>query len=487
MEVEFWATTDEGRVRDHNEDNFLVDGDLKLFVVCDGMGGHAAGEVASAMSVQTIHQEIDGRREVVERLAREPANPQHRQAVLALLEEAITAASNRVFAAAQQDSERTGMGTTCSALLLCGGRAFIGHVGDSRIYRVRAGEVEQLTDDHSLINEMIRQGRAKAGDSIPNQNAVTRAVGVREVVEVDTLDIPVDTDDEFLLCSDGLSGYFDDDAQIVELMAGDDLEARAEACIAHALDGGGKDNITAIVLAVAGVGAGGEGRLNSRLVDRLSATPFFAHASRRELVLLAEIADRRDFEAGETIVDRGQPADAMCVITKGSVGVLGADSGVIVLDAGATFGVLEIFAEQVADEAFEALEPVSLVVLRKKPLFELLRTLPELAAKVLFGVARRFASQLRRVPSELRYEPTRWDEVHLQSDVTPAPGSMVIKDDLLDQAAVEASQGRKKPAAALASGPVEPAEQAPAKEEADPAELRKTVKLDLNDAHSDES
>lgn len=493
MEVQFWATTHTGRVRDHNEDNFLVDSDLNLFVVCDGMGGHAGGEVASAISVRTIHEVVGSRRDVIDNLARDPSNPSARDTLLGLLDRAITEASNRVYAAAQHDSTRKGMGTTCSALIVCGGRGFVGHVGDSRIYRLRGGSVEQLTDDHSLLNEMIRQGRAKAGDSIPNQNAVTRAVGVRDSVEVDVEEIELRDGDRFLLCSDGLSGYLENDAQIVDLLDDDDLEVIAEACIEHALDGGGKDNITAILVDTLDTAASQQTRLDSRLAEMIAVNPIFEHVTPSELASLAEIAERHGFEAGATIIEQGMSAESLCLIVKGSVGVIGPEASVTVLETGSCFGAMSLLGAAPPDEGYEALEPTNLLVFRRDTLFEMLRERPELSAKVLYGVASSLAHQLRRVPADLRYEPQRWDEVRIEGeDQTPAPGSLVVKPRRAK------GQGTKKGAEDM--GDTSPSNPTPSSSKAeedetqvhvkmsdvelddvDMEDLRSTIKLDLND------
>jgi serine/threonine protein phosphatase PrpC len=488
MEVQFWATTDPGRVRDDNEDNYLVDSDLNLFVVCDGMGGHAGGEVASAISVQAIHEVVTEQRDLIDNLEREPSKPEHREAILTLLERAITEASDRVYSAGQRDSERNGMGTTCSALLVLGGRGFIGHVGDSRIYRIRQDQVEQMTDDHSLLNEMIRQGRAKAGDSIPNQNAVTRAVGVREVVDVDTSEIELAVGDLFVLCSDGLSGYLDDDEQLLSLVDGDDLERCTNACIQHALKGGGKDNITTILVGIASAGASQQTRLDSRTAETLASVPYFAHATPSELAQLASVADRHGFDAGSTIIEQDMSADALCVIVKGSVGVTSSDASVTVLEPGESFGAVSLFAGAVAGETYEALEPTKLIVFRRAPFFEMLRRAPELSSKVLSGLAARFAGQLRRVPAELRFEPQRWDTVRIQTDDhTPAPGALVVNDRPPKKGKKLGNEsshtrdpfgGDTSPTNATEAMSKPDIEKMP---EGDPDDLRSTMQLDLND------
>lgn len=250
MELLFWAATDVGLTRDHNEDNYLVDRKLNLFVVADGMGGHAAGEIASSVAVHEVRKTLMNQREVIERYERS-GSVLLRQTVLTLIEQAISNACSLVYQLAQEDSERHGMGTTLSLLLLARNRGFVGHVGDSRIYRTRRGEVSMVTEDHSVINELIKSGRIRPEDAFnsPYKNAVTRAVGVHPNVEVDTFDFELRADDNYLLCSDGLSCYLEDPLTL-DLMTRDDVKQIPQLMIDHANDSGGKDNITAVVIRV---------------------------------------------------------------------------------------------------------------------------------------------------------------------------------------------------------------------------------------------
>lgn len=214
MQLEFWAATDDGKQRDHNEDNFLVDKKLNVFIVADGMGGHAAGEVASSLCVRKVRDEIVENKDLINRFSQPDTNVA-RSDIQRVLEHAVQSACSAIYERAQKEPEKRGMGTTCSLLLLSGDRGFIAHVGDSRVYLMRQGQVHQLSDDHSLVNELVRRGKLKLEeiDSSPYRdykNAVTRAVGVYESVEVDTLDFDVLPGDQFLLCSDGLHAYLND-------------------------------------------------------------------------------------------------------------------------------------------------------------------------------------------------------------------------------------------------------------------------------------
>jgi serine/threonine protein phosphatase PrpC len=211
MELSFWAATDVGRKREHNEDNFLIDKKLSLFAVADGMGGHASGEIASQIAVTDFRNAVEARKDLLDAYARHEEGVTT-QDILAALENAAQQAGVAIFERGQKEPEKRGMGTTLSALLLLGERAFIAHVGDSRVYMVRQNQTVQLTEDHSLVNELIRHGKVTRESLATSpyasyKNAVTRALGVYETTQIDTIDLEVLPGDQFLICSDGLHGY----------------------------------------------------------------------------------------------------------------------------------------------------------------------------------------------------------------------------------------------------------------------------------------
>src|SRR4051812_44165591 len=236
--IRFFAATDVGRVRDHNEDNYLVDKKLALFVVADGMGGHAAGEVASALAVRTVHDEVKKERPLVEdfETGKSGASKVTERDILNLLEFAVQRACARIHEEAQGDKQKRGMGTTLSALLIVGNKGFIAHVGDSRIYMMRDGKVQQLTEDHTVFNELIKRGKLTRDqiEKVAHKNAITRAVGVYERVEIDTLLIELLPGDQFLLASDGLHGYIQTPEDLTPYLSEQDGDAVTAHLIAFA-------------------------------------------------------------------------------------------------------------------------------------------------------------------------------------------------------------------------------------------------------------
>ena len=240
--------TDIGRRRQVNEDAFFFDDALGLYVVADGMGGHAAGEVASAEAVDTVHGMVRRGAPALERLAEgEPSEDAIRQAIR-VLESAVQAATYMVFGIAQHEPDRQGMGTTLSALAICGRFGITAQVGDSRVYMIRDGKASLLTEDHTLVAWQLKQGIITEEEAAvsPHRNVITRAVGSRDYVQVDTRFFECRSGDSYLLCSDGLHGYVSDDElpRIVELGP----EIATQKLIDMANERGGRDNITAVVV-----------------------------------------------------------------------------------------------------------------------------------------------------------------------------------------------------------------------------------------------
>jgi protein phosphatase len=249
MRIRYAAKTDPGLKRNHNEDYFSLIEEEQLFLVADGMGGHACGEVASKMAADVI-------REFFGRSKDDDATwPFKMDKQLSYLENrlvvGIRLANQRIFEAAARDVRLKGMGTTVVIGQIAGDRFYIAHVGDSRCYRVRAGDVKQMTRDHSLLED-YKDARPDMSDEeqkkFPHKNVITRALGMRENVQVDVSGEDIQDGDVFLLCSDGLSGMVDD-KRIADMVAkAGDLETAVAGLIEAANTAGGNDNITVLAL-----------------------------------------------------------------------------------------------------------------------------------------------------------------------------------------------------------------------------------------------
>jgi serine/threonine protein phosphatase PrpC len=248
-EMKFGARSDVGCVRENNEDSYRIAGDMSLFVLSDGMGGLEAGEVASRMAVDAVlsqYREAEANPDLplIGERVESVSEASNR------LASAIRFANDQVYRAAQQGAGHRGMGATIVAVKCTDHRMSVAHVGDSRIYRLRAGQLEQLTNDHSFVAEQVRNGKMtqEEADSSTMQNVLIRALGVDPAVEVDLNEVPLMEGDTVLLCSDGLTRELSD-AQIAAVLGERrNPETAAAELIELAKRAGGGDNVTVIVL-----------------------------------------------------------------------------------------------------------------------------------------------------------------------------------------------------------------------------------------------
>ena len=248
MRVRFAGATDVGKTRDHNEDALYLPTESRLAIVADGMGGHASGEVASGLAVKTIVSHFK---------ATENAQPmtwpykiEHGlTGDIDRMTTSIMLANAEIHDKAASDKSCKGMGTTAVALYLLDDTAIIGHVGDSRVYRHRNGELTQLTEDHSLINDYVKMKRmtVEEAEQSPIKNVVVRALGMKESVKVDIITEQPRVGDTYLMCTDGLSGMLPDDQMAHMVRSSSDLDAAVKKLIDSANEEGGIDNITVIL------------------------------------------------------------------------------------------------------------------------------------------------------------------------------------------------------------------------------------------------
>ncbi|MGF9916367.1 Stp1/IreP family PP2C-type Ser/Thr phosphatase [Paenibacillus ehimensis] len=234
--------SDIGRVRAVNEDRAAVQEGLNgwtLAIVADGMGGHQAGDIASQMAVELIPLQVkslDPNRSSEER--------QHK------LKEAIEAANDNIFEFASGRENYHGMGTTVVAVLANDERAVVAHIGDSRVYRIHDGQIEQLTEDHSLVNELVKSGQITREEAShhPRRNVLTRALGTEPTIEVDVQEIGWGPGDLLLLCSDGLSSLVEPGQMLQTVTETEGLERKVDRLVQAALDAGGDDNVTVLLI-----------------------------------------------------------------------------------------------------------------------------------------------------------------------------------------------------------------------------------------------
>ena len=252
MRIEAAGATHVGMKREHNEDSLLVLPEERIFVVADGMGGHASGEVASGLAVEEIAAFF--RMSAADPDATWPFRmDRHRGYAENRLVNAIKLANRRIHEEAQGDARCRGMGTTLAAVHFDDGAALVGWAGDSRVYRLRNGELRQLSDDHSLLNDYLKAKRLSPEEieSFPHKHVIVRALGMKEHLEVDVVrDVPA-AGDLYLICSDGLTGMLEDEEIAEILRHGGALEPIAHQLVDLANAAGGNDNITVVLARVA--------------------------------------------------------------------------------------------------------------------------------------------------------------------------------------------------------------------------------------------
>ena len=247
LTIELSAAVDPGRARSNNEDSVALDDDVALAVLADGMGGYNAGEVASNMATSFIRTELG-------RWLREAHSHASDAEVRRAMDICVDNANRAIFNAANSNPQYAGMGTTLVVAVFRENRLLVGHVGDSRAYRLRGGRLQQITRDHSLLQEQIDAGLITPEQAAfsANKNLVTRAVGVEDTVLLETHQHEVQPGDTYLMCSDGLSDMLDDASIGQVLLAHDSLGAACQALIDAANDAGGKDNISVVLVRASG-------------------------------------------------------------------------------------------------------------------------------------------------------------------------------------------------------------------------------------------
>ncbi|MGD9597766.1 MAG: Stp1/IreP family PP2C-type Ser/Thr phosphatase [Steroidobacteraceae bacterium] len=249
--VQLVGLTDTGKVREHNEDTIAVDSDLGLLVLADGMGGYNAGEVASGIAVKTIVNLVREAMEREDMTVIDPATKLTRPSII--LRDAITRANKIIYQTARSQPQCEGMGTTVVSALLFDNMISIAHVGDSRLYRLRSNKFEQVTMDHSLLQELVDRGfySPEEAQRAANKNYVTRALGVEANVEVELQEVPVQKGDHYVLCSDGLCDMVEDsDIHLTINTFSDNLDTVVKHLIQLANDNGGRDNVSVVMAQV---------------------------------------------------------------------------------------------------------------------------------------------------------------------------------------------------------------------------------------------
>jgi PPM family protein phosphatase len=400
MKIQAVSATDVGRARTLNEDYCLADPALGLHVVCDGMGGHAAGEIASSTAATTVQGFLREREVLLRAIDR---GEQPFELAAAMLREAVELASHNIYQMGQQDRAKKGMGTTCTALLLRGGKGVMAHVGDSRLYLVRQGRLYQLSEDHTFIQEALRSGMLTPEQARQSEhhNIVTRAVGPLDRVLVDTLIFDLLVGDTLLLSSDGLHGYLGDGSELPALLASADLEALAPRLVALANERGGSDNITLIALrAEAADGdASAEDTERTTVIQQMFATlqhvELFSELSMPELVRVSNACRSLELASGAVAISEGDTTtETLFLLVEGAAEVLRGAVRVAELGPGSHFGEMALLSQRPRSATIRALTTTRLLALDRPQFLALLQQDPVLAGKFLWKLAQTLSLRL---------------------------------------------------------------------------------------------
>lgn len=386
------ARTDPGKKRNHNEDALLTLPEAGIYVVADGVGGRACGEVASALCVETFRNGavLIGRR--LTAFAEAPTLDT-RNAVLATLDEVLQTASRRIYETAESEG-RAGMTTTVVALVVGNGTAFLAHVGDSRAYLVRDGELRQLTEDHSMVNELVRTGKMSYEEARTSRHrhVITRAVGLYPTVQPSLGAVDLHPGDRLLLCSDGLS-----DVVAPELMleegGSDDLEGAVEALLQAALDRGGPDNITVVLVDPDGTDRGDDMAARAGMLESLFLFEDLPYAARLQV---GRIVAEHYFTPGELLVEQGSPDTSMFVILEGEVSVRVNGIEVAKLYAGEHFGELSLVDDEPRSASVSGVSFGTAISVSAEQLRDFCKREPELGNELLWKMMGALGQRLRR-------------------------------------------------------------------------------------------
>ena len=400
IKIRATAQTHAGMVRKQNEDAFLVDDALGLYAVADGVGGHADGAVAAQMAIDVLRTYLTQHTAELERVRAAPPALARTEGA-ALVQSAIQEACRAIHHAGSREANKRGMRTTLTCLLKLRSSAVVGHVGDSRLYLIRRGDVHRLTDDHTLAAWQLRAGMitpAEAAES-PFRSTLTRALGSHESVQVDTLFLEVTNGDLLLLCSDGLTRYVTDEELRARLQASNVATAPAEL-VALANSRGGKDNVTVVTLACAqGENAPSDTSIDARIAA-VAGLPLFQHLDYREHVAVLSVATSRRVPAGTVLAEEGATASDLYVIVSGHVSVHRQGRPLTELGPGAHFGEMALVNDAPRSATVVALDEMDLLVISRAEMMGLMRKDPVLAVKILWTLVQSLSSRLRVTSAE---------------------------------------------------------------------------------------
>jgi len=444
-EVRASGATDVGCSRRTNQDTLLVAKDVGLFLVSDGMGGHAAGEVASQLCTETVEREVRAAADWLQGLrAGATLTRSDREGILHLLEEAASKACQTVFDDSQSHPEHQGMGCTLTVLLTIQDHGFVAHVGDSRLYLLRDGELNTLTKDHRVLDELLRAGRVtpERARALKSIDGLSRAIGIQRSVQSDLLDFELLAGDRYVLCSDGLHGVLTFD-ELRSALGSEEYDTLPAELIRQTRERGAPDNVSAIILdiadaAIAEASDTGEDTFDDleetlvpgrskpqQFVSKMSvldSVPMFRHLAYQERMAFLSAADERRYDPGEILMSEGEPGEHFYVLVEGECTVRKGEADIANVGPGAPLGDMSLVNRMPRTATVVALTACTAVVLDRKAFFGFLRSDPIIATKVLWAFVQVLTDRLDRTSSELQLVRAGLASTATEMPIFRAPG-----------------------------------------------------------------
>jgi serine/threonine protein phosphatase PrpC len=403
MELEVSAASSVGRVRELNEDYYLVDEELKFFIVCDGMGGHAAGEVAAENAAQLVASYL---REHKRAIVNTDRSPDGHFRLLQLAEKAVERACAELYRMASSTPEYAGMGTTLTLLVIANNKAIMAHVGDSQLYLSRESQLHLLSTDHTLANELVVSGRlgAKEGATSRFRNVLTRSLGPHESVDVETLIFDLVPGDVLLLCTDGLTRYFEHRNEISAYLDRDSLGTASQRLVQIANERGGADNVTAVVVTIPGSNVA-SGNACEDFMSLWKSTFLFKGLSLGRLMRVSNVSSRINLAEGDTVLRTGDMCEGFYVVLAGHVSGRGSK-----FLPGDSFGAESLFQKHVIREDLVAVTPAVVMRLSGQDFRGLTRRFPKLGRRLLSNLCNFLSCELQKHLDDDFSESDTWVE-----------------------------------------------------------------------------
>ncbi len=402
MQISTWGASDVGRTRKVNEDTYLMVPDLGLVAVADGMGGFQRGDVASQLACGVIRESMLGHRELIERYRNKPSAA-NRDAVRAAIETAVQRACEEVHQAASDIAGEGGrMGCTMDVLVVINTTAFIAHVGDGRIYLLRGSEAHQLTEDHSLVQQQLREGLISAEEArrARFKNVITRALGVFPSVLVDMLQFELDRGDRLLLCTDGLYRYVGL-REVGFSLSNEVGEDTVSQLVDLANQRGGRDNIT-VVLCAADVDSTSEIVAPTRQrMETLRKVDLFQYCTYRELIRVCALTEEREAKAGTLLFREGDPGGECFVVEAGRVAIEKEGTRLALIERAGYFGEMSFIEQPKRSADALVLEDSMLLVIRRDRFLQLMKQDSDLAVKLMWQLLSRMSQLVRSTTQKL--------------------------------------------------------------------------------------